>query len=142
MLYLCTIKLIIIMTTSKFSPKQIEQIKKITAWTSTRYHGNTKVIGSLPLSLIKSIVAKKVHRELLKCDSSAKGEATITRELINNSTKSISTNYHKIMIEGNTGIYLAHPSYQHSDYNKSRLFNKTEKTLKLMDLFNKIISKN
>lgn len=51
----------------------------------------------------------------------------------------VHTNYHKIMIEGHTGIYLAHPEYLHRDYNKHRLFDKTEETLRLMKFFNEEI---
>jgi len=38
----------------------------------------------------------------------------------------IKTNYAKILIEGNSNIYWAHPQYAHSDYNKSRAFENTE----------------
>ena len=49
------------------------------------------------------------------------------------------TNYFKTLIEGNTGIYFAHPYHQHSDYNKTRLFDKTPATLRLMAIFNRIV---
>lgn len=48
----------------------------------------------------------------------------------------INTNYHKVMIEGHTGIYLAHPHYQHSDDNKRRVFDINEQTLELIQYFN------
>jgi len=51
------------------------------------------------------------------------------------------TNYFKVLIEGNTGIYYASAAYGHSDYNKSRVFNKTPETLKLMQIFNLIVNK-
>jgi hypothetical protein len=49
------------------------------------------------------------------------------------------TNYFKTLIEGNTGIYFAHPYYGHSDYNKGRIFDKTPETLRLMAIFNRIV---
>lgn len=39
---------------------------------------------------------------------------------------SIKTNYAKVLIEGNSNIYWAHPNYGHSDYNKSRAFENNE----------------
>ena len=45
---------------------QIEQIKSIKSWTSCRFHGNRKRLGSLPVSLIKEIVEKKVKRNITK----------------------------------------------------------------------------
>jgi hypothetical protein len=39
---------------------------------------------------------------------------------------SIKSNYAKVLIEGNSNIYWAHPSYGHADYNKSRAFENTE----------------
>lgn len=123
------------------SKKQIEQVKSLTNWTSTRFHGNTKKIGHLLVSDLKAIVEKKVSRELSKIDNSKKSNVQKVRELIKWSLKCKNTNYFKIMIEGNSGIYYASPAYGHSDYNKSRLFDKNEETLKLMSLFNSIVNK-
>lgn len=39
---------------------------------------------------------------------------------------SIKSNYAKVLIEGNSNIYWAHPIYGHSDYNKSRALENTE----------------
>lgn len=66
-----------------------------------------------------------------------KKQLQLTNECIKWSKETIGTNYFKVMIEGNTGIYYCSPIYLHHDYNKTRLFDKTKATLKLMDLFNK-----
>lgn len=121
--------------------KQIQQVKEIKTWTSTKFHGNTKKVGSLLVADLKAIVAKKSKRNHAKIDFSKKTNVQIVRELINQSKNSIGTSYFKILIEGNTGIYYASPSYGHSDYNKTRVFAKTPETLKLMNLFNSIINK-
>lgn len=60
----------------------------------------------------------------------------ITNECIMLSKKAHGTPYFKVMILGNTGIYYASPIYQHKDYNKTRLFDITDETLKLMMYFN------
>lgn len=125
----------------KLTVKQIQQVKSLNAWTRTNFHGNTKKIGELAINDLKAIVSKKIKRELSKIYTGKKSEIQIVRSLINQSLKSKGTNYFKIMIEGNTGIYLASPVYLHSDYNKCRLFDKNEKTLKLMQLFNNIVNK-
>lgn len=121
--------------------KQIAEIKEIKPWTSTRFHGNTKRVGALAVNQLKEIVSKKKERELLKLDCEQKTNVQKLRSLINHSLEVKGTNYFKILIEGNTGIYYASPVYQHSDYNKSRLFDKSPKNLKLMELFNKIVNK-
>lgn len=123
------------------SKHQIEQVKQIKTWTSTSFHGNTKKVGNFNVSDFKSIVEKKRTREILKLDQSIKSNTQIVRELITESLRTKNTNYFKVIIEGNTSLYYASPIYGHGDYNKSRLFEKNEKTLKLMDLFNSIIKK-
>ena len=123
------------------SAKQIKQVKEIKNWTPTRFHGNTKKVGSLSVNDLKAIVAKKVSREVAKIDTSNKSNVQKVRELIKWSLETKSTNYFKVLIEGDMGIYYAHPYYGHSDYNKSRVFEKNAETLKLMQLFNSIINK-
>ena len=54
------------------SSKQIAQVRAIKTWTSTKFHGNTKKVGSLLVADLKAIVAKKVSRELAKIDTSKK----------------------------------------------------------------------
>jgi len=121
--------------------KQIETIKGLQPWTNTRFHGNRKQLSGVQVSEIKTIIEKKVKRQLNKCSSESQTPIQLTLNIIKSAQSSKGTNYFKIMIEGNTGIYLAHPEYKHQDYNKSRLFDKTPQNLKLMDLFNKIVSK-
>lgn len=125
------------------SSKQIEQVKTLQTWTSVNhFHGNTKKVGSLLLSDIKEIVAKKIKRDIRKNASLVrKTDVQITKECINWSIVCKGTGYFKTMIEGNTGIYYASAEFGHKDYNKSRLFEKNEKTLKLMHIFNSIVNK-
>jgi hypothetical protein len=124
---------------TNLTAKQIEQVKQIKAWTSTRFHGNRKKVGGLPIADFRAIVAKKKTREYAKIDTSNKSNIQVVKSCINQSLKAKGSNYFKIMIEGNTNIYYAHPVYGHSDYNKSRLFPKNTQTLKLMQLFNAIV---
>ena len=121
--------------------RQIAQVKNINAWTITRFHGNTKKVGSLLLSDLKDIVDKKILRERLKFDFPKKTNAQIVRSLISQSFAAKGTNYFKVLIEGNTSIYYASAVYGHRDYNKCRVFPKNESTLKLMQIFNKIVNK-
>ena len=120
---------------------QIAQVKEIKTWNSTKFHGNTKKVGSLLVADFKAIVAKKVSREVAKIDTSKKSNLQKVRELIKWSLETKGTSYFKVLIEGNTGIYYASAVYGHSDYNKSRLFEKNAETLKLMQLFNSIVNK-
>lgn len=55
---------------------------------------------------------------------------------------SMSTNYGKILLEGNNNIYWASPSYGHSDYNKSVAFKNTDRNRKAMQLINSILRKS
>ena len=121
--------------------KQIELIKGLRVWSNAKFHGNTKKVSGVSVRLIKEIVTKKISRELAKIDYPKKSDAEMVRELIGRNKSYKNTPYQKIMIEGNTGIYLASPVHLHSDYNKSRLFDKSEKTLKLMDIYNSVITK-
>jgi len=50
------------------------------------------------------------------------------------------TNYYKVFILGNTGIYYAHPIYGHADYNKTRVCNITPYTKRLMNYFNNLLN--
>jgi len=121
--------------------KQIEQVKAIKVWDSTKFHGNLKKVGSLLVTDFKTIIQKKVSREVTKIDTLKKSNVQKVRELINWSLECANTNYFKVLIEGNTGIYYASPYYRHRDYNKSRIFSKTTETLKLMQIFNSIVNK-
>ena len=111
---------------------QIKQVKEIKTWSSTKFHGNTKKVGSLAVADLKEIIAKKISREVAKIDISKKTNIQEARELIKWSLACKGTNYLKVLIEGNTGIYYASPVFKHRDYNKSRVFEKTTETLKLM----------
>ena len=126
---------------TNLSAAQIAQVKQIKAWTSTRFHGNRKTVALLSVNDIKAIVAKKVSREVAKINNSNKTNVQKVRELIKWSLETKGTGYFKVLIEGNTGIYYASATYGHSDYNKSRVFDKNPETLKLMSLFNSIVNK-
>lgn len=121
--------------------KQIAEVKNIKAHTYMGFHANTKKVGLLPIADFKEIVLKKNKRAQYTYSLSKKTPLQVTRELIAISLESKNTNYFKIMIEGNSGIYYASAEYQHSDYNKSRLFEKNEETIKIMNLFNAIVNK-
>lgn len=125
--------------------KQIDQVKQLYFWTSlNHFHSNKKYFGSILLDDAKEIVRKKRLREILKCTEDHPLQKTNVgklRGLINQSIECKGTNYFKVLIEGNTGIYYAHPEYQHSDYNKHRVFDKTPETLNLMRIFNALVTK-
>ncbi len=133
---------------------QIDQIKKLTPHDSTSFHGNKKKVGELLVSDLKIIVSKKVNRFygnyvtktgkiIYSYEFKHKKDTNIQKlkDLIKCSLNSKGTNYFKVLIEGNSGIYYAHPIHQHNDYNKSRIFDKNAETLKLMKLFNSIVNK-
>jgi len=125
----------------KLTPKQIEQVKSLRPFSTTRFHGNKKVVGLLPIYLYIDVVTKKYERSILKQDNRKETPTQIVKRLYLQHNLYKGTPYAKILIEGNTGIYLASPSYGHSDYNKCRLFDKNEQTIKLMNLFNLLIKK-
>lgn len=126
------------------SKNQIEQIKKISPFENINFHGNRKKIGSLPISLVKEIKEKRLKRKYGCSISTAPKKSDLGKlvELIKWSLQCKDTNYFKILIEGNTGIYYAHPDYKHQDYNKSRVFEKNENTIKFIDIFNRILKIN
>lgn len=129
--------------------KQIAQVREITTQTNTNFHGNTKKVGCLPIDVVREIVAKKAKRDRINCrgiysacTAVEKSQVRRVKSLIKWSLECKGTSYFKVLIEGNTGIYYASASYGHRDYNKSRIFDKNPQTLKLMHLFNAIISKH
>jgi hypothetical protein len=120
---------------------QIATIRGIQSWNSTGLiHGNTKHYRGIPVSLFRDIVDKKKARELLK-DSNYSNLRLMERIkiMLNQSLSNKGTNYHKVMIMGNTGIYLASPVYGHSDYNKVRVMDISPRNIRIMELFNKIV---
>jgi hypothetical protein len=60
----------------------------------------------------------------------------IVDECIELSKKSYGTNYFKVLIYGNTGVYYASPIFKHQDYNKSRLFDIDEDSENAIKYFN------
>lgn len=141
------------MTKVKLTKKQISEIRGLTlaSVSYVKIHGNSKRIGSLPVELFKEIRFKKYNRSLgnIIIDKDTvineytlrvrKSDVTRTIEQLRYNLTNIGTNYLKMLIEGNTGIYLAHPYHKHSDYNKCRMFDKNEKTLHLMNIYNTVI---
>lgn len=123
------------------TPKQIEQIKSLNAYSPTRFHGNKKKVGELPIELYKSIIEKKrIRQEKLHTQIGATIYSWLRANIFYYKTVKNSP-YSKVLIEGNTGIYLASAWYGHNDYNKCRVFYKNEQTLKLMKIFNSLINK-
>ena len=118
--------------------KQIEQVKSLNAWTNTNFHGNRKTVGNLTVSQIRDIVSKKQLREISKMPPPLNVYQRV-RALLAQSNRAAGTNYFKVLIEGSTGIYYASPVYGHSDYNKTRVFDRNPKTIKLMKLFNALV---
>lgn len=127
------------------SEKQIKTVKAITYQDSLIIHGNRKSFNGLAVEHYKTIVLKKKQRWVRKNNSFVpwfkQSIYTQLKKLITMSLNSKGTSYFKILIEGNTGIYYASAVYGHRDYNKSRIYDKNEKTLKLMELFNSIVKK-
>jgi len=124
--------------------KQIQEIKDLKSWNRTSgFHGNVKKIGNLPIDLYKAIIEKKRKREIIAQKLNVNNNHLVAqvREMISIYKSLVGTSYEKQMILGKTGIYLANPSYGHSDYNKTRMFDINEQTLKLMNLFNSLINK-
>lgn len=120
--------------------KQIKQVRETTYWQIASVHGNRKYIGALTVQQFGEIARKKWDRMILKNKSyHALTQMEEVMYLLKWSAKCRGTGYYKILIEGNTGVYYASPVYGHSDYNKHRLFDKTEKTLKIMRLFNTVL---
>jgi len=129
------------MQTNKPTLTQIEYIKSLKPWTNLNFHGNTKKINGVPIESIKGIVLKKRYRENLKYSSGKITPIQQFKECYNHFNQYKGTPYCKIMIEGNTGIYFASPIYLHQDYNKTRLFDKSEYTIKLLKLFTSLTAK-
>lgn len=124
----------------KPTTKQIEQIKSINAYSTTRFHGNKKKVGTLNIKEYLKIVEIKMQREMIKCNE-VFTNIQLIKQLIKDSVNYVGTPYRKIMLEGNTGIYFASPDYLHQDFNKTRLFDKNETTLKLMNIYNALAAK-
>jgi hypothetical protein len=122
------------------TPQQIEQVKLLKPFSTTRFHGNKKVVGLLPIYVYIYVVTKKYDRNILKQDNCKETPTQIVKRLYMQHKLYKGTSYAKVMIEGNTGIYLASPLHEHSDYNKCRLFDKNEHTIKLMNLYNLLIN--
>jgi hypothetical protein len=130
---------------TKLSPAQIEQAKGISNGEAiigrTLKGNNIKKIGYLPINVYREICSKKIARIEKTFEDQPLTPAAKVRQLIERAKQYAGTNYQKILIEGNTGIYLAHPVYQHLDYNKSRIFDKNATTLKLMAIYNTIVTR-
>lgn len=126
------------------SKKEIAVVKSLGFWNSKKIHGNRKSFKGLNIDIYLNVVVKKTERQrrrfLNEVLESKKDHFQIIKELIESSIRTISTPYFKTIIEGNTGYYYASSVYQHSDYNKTRLFDKTEKTEKLVNIFHKVIN--
>lgn len=103
-------------------------------------HGNTKKINGLLVEDFKAIAKKKNARAHAQRPAK-KSSIAIVRELVAKSLAAKGTPYFKVLIEGNNNIYYASAEYGHADYNKTRVLPITEKNLKLVELFDKIVNK-
>lgn len=119
---------------------QIAQIKSLNPWNLENLK-NRKKVGSIPAPEFATIMRKKTVRSMNK---KTDNPSTLTGKIFPLMAASLAakgTPYFKVLIEGKTGIYYASPVFGHDDYNKARIFDKNEKTLKLMRLFNAIVTR-
>jgi hypothetical protein len=121
--------------------KQIEQVKALKHYPLPRFHGNRKRLGDLLVADVVEIISKRFGRDVRKRSFEKPTPVQVTRQCIAESLSAKGTPYFKVMIEGSTGIYYCCPYHGHRDYNKSRLFDRTPETLRLMRLFNAIVNK-
>lgn len=126
---------------NQYTPAQLATIKTLTPWEFTSLHGNTKKVKGLPIAEFKAIVNKKRERLIARERPTRPNLYKELRELAQHSKKAKGTPYFKTLIEGFTGIYYASPSYGHRDYNKTRIMDKTPHNVKLMEVFNKLVTK-
>ena len=122
---------------------QIAQVRHIKHYFITSFHGNTKKVGALPIGVYKEIVRIKLMRKYTYQTSAVNFRAMTDtqkiRHLLKLERETGSMYYKKVLIQGDTGIYYASPVFGHRDYNKMRVFDKNEKTLKLMRIFNALV---
>lgn len=119
---------------------QIAQIKSLNPWNLENLK-NRKKVGTLPAPDYLTIMRKKTVRGMNKKTGKPTTNTGKLFPLMAASLAAKGTPYFKILIEGKTGIYYASPVFGHEDYNKARIFDKNEKTLKLMRLFNAIVTR-
>mgnify|MGYP003672729634 CR=1 FL=1 len=79
----------------KATKKQIEQIKAIKPYSTTRFHGNKKQVGTLPIKEYLNIVEIKMQREKLK-HSERPSNIQLIKQLIKDSVNYVGTPYRKI----------------------------------------------
>ena len=124
-----------------FTQTQIDAIKQLEYYTPIKFHGNRKQYNGIPVEMVKKVVETKQNRMYARHSGTMPSLFQTVRELVRQSRESKGTPYFKTLIEGNTGIYYASPSYGHRDYNKTRICDKNDTTLKIMSLFNSLIQK-
>jgi len=101
-------------------------------WHRVGYMSNIiKTKNNMKKSTLKSFISYDIKKE--------KKESIISKfeRMTKWSKECKGTNYYKVFILGNTGIYYAHPQYGHADYNKCRVCNITPYTKRLMRKFMK-----
>lgn len=129
---------------------EVETIKSLTTSTFISNDGRRRKHKNICIKLAREIVMKKRQRAGLELSKGVKSWALCpkikelqkykkVKKLLKDSKENINTPYFKTLIVGNTGIYYASPVYGHSDYNKTRVFDKTEKTLKIASIFNRML---
>ena len=97
-----------------------------------------QILSMYTVEELNEIERKKMNR----INNCVKSYAPIIRyrELIENQRKAPS-NYKKVLISGNTSIYLASPIYGLLDYNRSLFFENNPANLKKTELINQLIIK-
>jgi hypothetical protein len=130
--------------------KAIEQIKSINESNLLSHFFKARALPSflehvdhLSVEEYKEIIFKKRLRESRKFDKTK--EESILKKfhyLMKISKNNANTSYQKILIEGENYIYYASPVYGLEDYHRSIFCEKNEKTIKLIGIFERLLSKN
>lgn len=113
------------------------EVYKQNNWATLKYDGRKKIFRGIEKNNFE--LAQKKHFEHLNRKYIKPQQCVI--DLVNYLKKFAGTRYEKIIIEGNKHLWLASPVYLHDDYNKTRIYEKTEKNLRRAELINNIIKK-
>jgi hypothetical protein len=130
--------------------KAIEQIKAINDSNLLWHFFKARALPSfldhvdhLSVEEYKAIILKKRLREKIKFEKTK--EESILKKfnyLLKISENNANTSYQKVLVEGEKNIYYASPFYGLEDYHRSIFWEKNEKTLKLIPLFERLLTKN
>ena len=97
-----------------------------------------KISKKCARNLMRAYLSRKHDKEILraKCEATTTTVADIIRVVRKSLVefKTNPSNYSKVAILGNTGVYLASPVYRHEDYNKVRIADIAELPAKVVDI--------